>query len=112
MRKFFIALIAMFALTFAAVTLASVSPTKQKADAVAQVSIEKSAVTTQSVELRTSIDSAEASRAPAVCDVATIDHRLTLSGARPLKPDKRIDYGNRITSDSHGHRQTARVLTP
>lgn len=112
MKKIFVALITVCALAFATVTFAASSATKQKADAVAQVSIEKSAITSEGV-LRMSIDTATEISASPVCEVAMVNTQDACTAARPLKPDIKRDYGagNRLGINSHGHRQTMFVLT-
>ena len=56
MRKFFVALIAMFALAFAAVTFAAPIAKKQKADALQRQSIDAAAPTVASVPLMNGYD--------------------------------------------------------
>lgn len=112
MRKLFVALIAIIALTLAAATLAGVTPTKQKADAVAQASIEQSAAMTD-VEVLAVVDSMTEARAPAIREVGTLEQKQAFKPARPLKPDSGSEYGDRnrrTTSNSHGFRLSALVL--
>lgn len=112
MRKTFVALIAIFSLTLAAVTLAGVTPTKkQNADAVAQVSIEQS-VATADAEVLVAVDSVTEARAPAIREAGVLAQRQTVNPARPLKPDSSTDYGdgNERTTNSHGFHSPACVL--
>ena len=112
MRKLFVALIAIVALTLAAVTLAGVSPTKQKADAVAQASIGQN-VASADVEVLVAVDSTTEARAPAIREVGTLEQKQAFKPAQPLKPDSSSEYGDgnrRTTSNSYGFRSSALVL--
>jgi len=104
--KFFVALITALVLVLGVVMLASASPAKQKADAVTQVAVEKT-VATADVELQTSIESAADRAGPVpIANRVTLLRTSTLEIVRPLKPDKRIDYGD----SNRGYREAARVL--